>query len=97
MQPTPLQELWTGWDSLILLAYFPAVAAIGYVYRTRSKEGLAQFILAGRALPLPILLGTAFASWYDTWTIMGQAEAVWEMGMALLFIYILPTAIFRVR
>ena len=96
MQPTPLQELWTGWDSLILLAYFPAVAAIGYVYRTRSKEGLAQFILAGRALPLPILLGTAFASWYDTWTIMGQAEAVWEMGMALLFIYILPTAIFRV-
>ena len=72
------------------------VAVIGYLYRTRSEEGLAQFVLAGRALPLPILLGTAFASWYDTWTIMGQAEAVWEMGMALLFIYILPTALFRV-
>jgi SSS family solute:Na+ symporter len=95
MDTSSLQELWTSWDSLILVAYFPATAIIGYLYRTRSKEGLAQFILAGRALPLPILLGTAFASWYDTWTIMGQAEAVWKMGMALLFIYIVPTAIFR--
>jgi SSS family solute:Na+ symporter len=93
---TPLRELWTHWDSLVLLAYFPVVALIGYLYRTKSRDGLARFFLAGRALPLPILLGTAFASWYDTWTIMGQAEAVWEMGMALLFIYIIPTAVFRI-
>jgi SSS family solute:Na+ symporter len=92
----PIRELWTRWDTLVLLAYFPTAALIGFLYRTRSKDGLAQFFLAGRALPLPILLGTAFASWYDTWTIMGQAEAVWEMGMALLFIYIIPTAVFRI-
>jgi SSS family solute:Na+ symporter len=96
MQEPILRGLWTGWDTLILASYLPAALLLGYLYRTRSKEGLAQFVLAGRALPVSILLGTAFASWYDTWTIMGQAEEVWANGMALLFIYILPTAVFRI-
>ncbi|MEE9219437.1 MAG: sodium:solute symporter family protein [Acidobacteriota bacterium] len=96
MEVTTLRSLWTGWDTLILASYVPAALLVGYLYRTRSTEGLAQFVLAGRALPLSILLGTAFASWYDTWTIMGQAEEVWANGMALLFIYILPTAVFRI-
>lgn len=96
METSTLRDLWTGWDTLILASYLPAVLLLGYLYRTRSSEGLAQFVLAGRALPVSILLGTAFASWYDSWTIMGQAEEVWSNGMALLFIYILPTAVFRI-
>lgn len=90
-----MEGLWSSVDWVVLLAYFPLVGIIGFLFATIASKSMKSFFLSNRAFTIPILIGTGFASWYDSWTIVGQAAAAWEMGVALCFAYLLPNALLR--
>ena len=89
------QSLWGGLDWLVLLVYFVGVLSVGvFMHRTASKS-FKSFFVASRRLTIPVLIGVAAAGWYDSWTIVGLAECGATMGISILFIYVVPTAIIR--
>lgn len=88
-------ELWSAIDWLIIVLYFVAIISIGLVMRRRASKNMKSFFVASRRLTIPVLIGVGAASWYDSWTIVGLAECGTTMGICIIFIYIIPTAILR--
>ena len=66
--------LWGGWDWLVLLLYFVGVMTVGFVMHRKASKDFKSFFVASRKLTIPVLIGTAAASWYDSWAIVGLAE-----------------------
>lgn len=88
-------EIWSAIDWLIIVLYFVAIISIGLVMRRRASKNMKSFFVASRRLTIPVLIGVGAASWYDSWTIVGLAECGTTMGICIIFIYIIPTAILR--
>lgn len=88
-------ELWSAIDWIIILLYFVAIIGIGLMMRRRASKNMKSFFVASRRLTIPVLIGVGAASWYDSWTIVGLAECGTTMGICIIFIYIIPTAILR--
>ena len=88
-------EIWSTFDWLIIVAYFVAIIAVGLTMRKRASKNMKSFFVASRRLTIPVLIGVGAASWYDSWTIVGLAECGTTMGICIIFIYIIPTAILR--
>lgn len=88
-------QIWSTFDWIIILAYFVAIIAVGFTMRRRASKNMKSFFVASRRLTIPVLIGVGAASWYDSWTIVGLAECGTTMGVCIIFIYIIPTAILR--
>lgn len=88
-------EIWSSIDWLIIVAYFVAIISVGLTMRKRASKNMKRFFVASRRLTIPVLVGVGAASWYDSWTIVGLAECGTTMGICIIFIYIIPTAILR--
>ena len=88
-------EIWSTFDWIIIVAYFVAIISVGLVMRKRASKNMKSFFVASRRLTIPVLVGVGAASWYDSWTIVGLAECGTTMGICMIFIYIIPTAILR--
>ena len=88
-------ELWSAVDWIIIALYFAAIITVGLVMRRRASKNMKSFFVASRRLTIPVLIGVGAASWYDSWTIVGLAECGTTMGICIIFIYIIPTAILR--
>ena len=61
----------------------------------KATTGFKVFFVAGRRLTILVLVGVAAAAWYDSWTIVGLGECGWKMGLSIIFVYVIPTAILR--
>ena len=88
-------KLWSGIDWFILVIYFVLVMGVGVLMHKKASKNFKSFFVAGRRLTIPVLIGVAMASWYDSWTIVGLAECGWTMGISIIFIYVVPTGIMR--
>ena len=88
-------EIWSSIDWMIIVAYFAVIILVGLVMRKRASKNMKSFFVASRRLTIPVLVGVGAASWYDSWTIVGLAECGTTMGVCIIFIYIIPTAILR--
>lgn len=95
MENFSLIDKWTMLDWIILIIYFAVLIGIGVIFKKRASKDMKSFFVAGRKLTIPILLGAAAASWYDSWTVVGLAECGWTMGISIIFVYVIPTAILR--
>ena len=88
-------EIWSAFDWIIISVYFVIIIAVGLAMRKRASKNMKSFFVASRRLTIPVLVGVGAASWYDSWTIVGLAECGTTMGICIIFIYIIPTAILR--
>lgn len=88
-------EIWSKLDWIIIVAYFAVIILVGLVMRKRASKNMKSFFVASRRLTIPVLVGVGAASWYDSWTIVGLAECGTTMGICIIFIYVIPTAILR--
>ena len=80
-----------------VLLYIAATIAIGVIAATRVKN-TSDFALAGRSLPLPMVITATFATWFGSETILGvpgrliesRSDGVIEepfgSGMALILV-----------
>jgi len=91
-----LKSLWTSLDWAIVLIYFAGMILVGFIFQRRAGSSLSSFFLAARKFTIPILIGTAAASWYESWTVVGLAECGATMGISVIFIYVVPTALLRI-
>lgn len=88
-------ELWGILDWAVLVVYFILVLGVGALMHKRASTSFKSFFVASRRLTIPVLIGVAAAGWYDSWTIVGLAECGFTMGISILFIYVVPTALLR--
>lgn len=89
------KALWSHWDWIVLLVYFVGVLSVGVFMHRTASTSFKSFFVASRRLTIPVLIGVAAAGWYDSWTIVGLAECGATMGISILFIYVVPTALIR--
>ena len=61
--------------------YLLASIAVG-LYFARRVRGAADYAVAGRALPLSIIIGTTFATWFGSETVIGIPAKFLEGGMS---------------
>jgi SSS family solute:Na+ symporter len=87
---------WSGVDWGILGIYFAVLVVIGFVMKTQASKSFKNFFVAGRRLTIPIMVGVAAASWYDSWTVVGLGECGWTMGISVVMIYIIPCQVLRI-
>ena len=64
-----------------VLLYIVATIAIGVIAATRVKN-TSDFALAGRSLPLPMVITATFATWFGSETILGLPGRFIESGIA---------------
>ena len=67
-----------------ILLYLGTLIVIGAYLTRRIKTG-ADFMVAGRKLPLWIMVGTLVATWIGTGSIMGNAGLAWRNGFSALW------------
>jgi SSS family solute:Na+ symporter/sodium/proline symporter len=89
------------WSVLIYLIVLGGIA----IYASRRVKTEADFVLAGRGLTAPVLVGTMLASWIGAGTLIAGAEyasrygfaAVWQPAGAWLGIIVVALLAPRVR
>jgi len=69
---------------LVILVYLLALVGVG-VYKTRAVKGSADFMVAGRALPWFVLVGTLLATWMGNGSLFGGAGLGYRNGLAGLW------------
>jgi SSS family solute:Na+ symporter len=67
-----------------ILVYLSALMVVGAWFARRVRTG-ADFMVAGRRLGLPVLVGTLLATWIGTGSIMGNAGLGWRAGLSALW------------
>ncbi len=76
--------------ALIFVAvYLSVLIAVG-VMKSRKVKDEAGFVLAGRSLTVPILVGTLLATWTGTGSIYGNAEEAYTRGLPALLLLLSP-------
>lgn len=78
-------------DQAVLLLYFAAVLAIGFLVR-RRRGGAVEFLLAGRSLTLPVFVMTLVSTWYGG--ILGVGEFTYLHGISSWFLQGVPYYLF---
>ncbi|MEQ8850095.1 sodium:solute symporter family protein [Botrimarina sp.] len=66
---------------LFVVLYLLASIAVG-LWFARRVRGTADYALAGRALPLSVVIGTTFATWFGSETVIGIPAKLLEGGMS---------------
>lgn len=74
MTPTQL------WISGGIGLYLVGMVAVG-LWASRRIKGTADYIVAGRRLPLWMAVGTTFATWFGAETCMGASGRAYEKGI----------------
>lgn len=67
-----------------ILAYLCVLIGVGAVLSRRVRTG-ADFMVAGRKLSLPILVGTLVATWIGSGTIIASAGLSYRVGLSALW------------
>lgn len=80
---------------LVVAVYLVALVGFG-LWKARAVKGQEGFALAGRGLPLPILLGTLLATWTGTGSIFANAGRAYHDGFGAFVLCLGPTAGFCV-
>lgn len=88
-------QLWTAADWIVLLLYFVCVVGVGMFMHRKASTSFKSFFVASRRLTIPVIIGVAAAGWYDSWTFVGLAECGATMGVCILIINVIPSAILR--
>lgn len=89
------KSLWGIADWIVLFMYFIGVLSVGFVMHRKASKDFKSFFVASRKLTIPVLIGTAAASWYDSWTIVGLAECGATIGISIILVYIVPSTLLR--
>lgn len=89
------KNLWGACDWIVLFIYFVGVLSVGFVMHRKASKDFKSFFVASRKLTIPVLIGTAAASWYDSWTIVGLAECGATIGISIILVYVIPSTILR--
>lgn len=79
-------------DGAIVAAYLLAVVAAGIFGARRRRAGVADYVLAGRALTLPLFVATLVPSFYGG--VLGIGEFTWENGLSNWLVMALPYYVF---
>jgi SSS family solute:Na+ symporter len=70
--------------TISIVVYLSALVAFGAVLAGKVKTG-ADFMVAGRGLSLPILVGTLIATWIGSGSIIGSAGLSYRVGLSALW------------
>ena len=89
------KDLWGTCDWIVLFIYFVGVLSVGFAMHRKASKDFKCFFVASRKLTIPVLIGTAAASWYDSWTIVGLAECGATIGISIILVYVVPSTILR--
>ena len=76
LSPTVSFWLWT-----MMIIYILIMLGIGW-FSGRKIEGLSDFLVAGRRLPLWMATATLLATWFGAGSSMGVAASVYSDGIA---------------
>jgi SSS family solute:Na+ symporter len=69
--------------AVLLVVYFSVLIAVGpWAARKISGGGSVGYVLAGRAVPLWIVVGGVFATWVNTATLLGYGGVGYSLGIA---------------
>ena len=79
-----LRTILTNPHVLVILVYLLALVVVGVV-KARAIKGSADFMVAGRALPWYILVGTLLATWMGNGSLFGGAGLGYRNGLAGLW------------
>ena len=65
-----------------IVGYLVLMVALGLYYGKKTRESASRdgFLLAGRSLPLPVLVGTLIATWFGGGGLMGGANFTYNYG-----------------
>ncbi len=78
-------------DQIIIIGYFVAVIAIGFLTVKRTTDAV-DFLLAGRSLTLPVFVMTLVSTWYGG--ILGVGEFSYRYGISNWFLQGAPYYVF---
>ena len=67
---------------IVLTVYFVAVLALGFLAKSRLKDGPTDYFLAGRALGPFVLVGTMAATNFSAFTVFGASGAGYREGLS---------------
>jgi SSS family solute:Na+ symporter len=81
-------------DSLLVGLYFFAVLFIGFRSSRKEKRSLDQYLLAGRALTLPMFTATLVSTWYGG--ILGVGEFSYRFGISNWVVFGVPYYLFAI-
>jgi len=70
--------------TITIILYLSVLVVLGAVLARRVKTG-ADFMVAGRRLSLPILVGTLVATWIGSGSIIGSAGLSYRVGLSALW------------
>jgi len=79
-------------DAALIVLYFAAVVYIGLRAARREKTSTDEFLLAGRALTLPMFVATLVSTWYGG--ILGIGEFSYMHGISNWVVFGVPYYIF---
>jgi SSS family solute:Na+ symporter len=64
----------------MIVAYLAVLIAVGGYFGRKVRDSKDDFLLAGRRLPLFVLVGTLLATWFGGGTVVGGANFVYTRG-----------------
>src|SRR5699024_1364975 len=65
---------------ITVVVYLVLMAFIGIYFAKKSVKTDEDFIVAGRQLPLPVLIGTLLATFVGSGTVVGGASFIYQYG-----------------
>ena len=75
---------------IAIIIYLVIMLLVGAYFGKKSKEDKDGFLLAGRELPVIVLVGTLLATWFGGGTVVGGANFIYKTGpWAGVFYFIL--------
>lgn len=65
---------------IAIVIYLVIMLLVGAYFGKKSKEDKDGFLLAGRELPVIVLVGTLLATWFGGGTVVGGANFIYQTG-----------------
>jgi SSS family solute:Na+ symporter len=81
-------------DTVLIVLYFIAVLVVGFRSGRKEKRTLDEYLVAGRALTLPMFVATLVSTWYGG--ILGVGEFSYRYGISNWVVFGVPYYLFAV-
>jgi len=81
-------------DTLLVGLYFVAVLFVGFRSARKEKRNIDEYLLAGRALTLPMFVATLVSTWYGG--ILGVGEFSYRYGISNWVVFGVPYYFFAI-
>ncbi len=81
-------------DTILVGLYFVAVLFVGFRSARKEKRNLDEYLLAGRALTLPMFVATLVSTWYGG--ILGVGEFSYRYGISNWVVFGVPYYFFAI-